>query len=118
MKKLMTLPALLLLLSVAGTARAADPKPAAKPAATPAAAPAKPAAPPSAGSSWSLNDKAGYIIGFNLGKNLRTQEIPVTADQLIKGLHDGLGNTTAQLSEEEIQQTMAAFQEQVAGRQQ
>jgi FKBP-type peptidyl-prolyl cis-trans isomerase FklB len=125
MKKLMTLSALLLLLSVAGTARAADPKPAAKPATTPAAAPAKPAAQPakpaapaSPGSGWSLNDKAGYIIGFNLGKNLRSQEIPVTADQLIKGLHDGLGNTAAQLSEEEIQQTMAAFQEQVAARQQ
>jgi len=129
MKKLMTLSALLLLLSVAGTARAADPKTAAKPAATPtssaaaapakpAPAPAKPAGPPSAGSSWSLNDKAGYIIGFNLGKNLRSQEIPVTADQLIKGLHDGLGNATAALSDEEIQQTMAAFQEQVAARQQ
>jgi FKBP-type peptidyl-prolyl cis-trans isomerase FklB len=125
MKKLMTLSALLVLLSVAGTARAADPKPAAKPAAAPTAAPAKPAAepakpagPPSAGSSWSLNDKAGYIIGFNLGKNLRTQEIPVTSDQLIKGLHDGLGNIAAQLSDEEIQQAMGAFQEQVAARQQ
>ena len=130
MKKLTTLSALLLLVSVAGTARAADPKPAAtaKPAAAPAAPakpatakpaePAKAAGPASPGAGWSLNDKAGYIIGFNLGKNLRTQEIPVTADQLVKGLHDGLSNAAAQLSDEEIQATMGAFQEQVAARQQ
>jgi len=127
MKKLMTLSALLLL-AAAGTARAAAPaaKPAAKPAAAPAAAapakpaaePAKPAAPPSPGSGWALNDKAGYIIGYNLGKNLHAQEIPVTADQLIKGLHDGLSSSPAQLSEAEIQETMSAFQQQVVARQQ
>jgi FKBP-type peptidyl-prolyl cis-trans isomerase FklB len=118
MKRLMTLSALLLV-SVAGTARAADQKPAAKPAqstavkpaAQPAAQPAKPAAPPSPGSNWSTEDKAGYIIGFNLGNNLRSQEVPVTADQIIKGLRDGLGNAKGQLSEEEIQATMTQFQQ-------
>jgi FKBP-type peptidyl-prolyl cis-trans isomerase len=124
---MMTLSALLLLFSVAGTARAADPKAApakpappaaAKPATPPAAEPAKPAAPPSPGSGWSLEEKAGYIIGLNLGNNLRNQEIPVTADQIIKGLRDGLGNAKAQLSDEEVQAAMNQFQQQIMAKQQ
>jgi len=134
MKRLMTLFALLLLFSVAGTARAADPKPApAKPAPPPAAKPAAPAAaqpaaqpaappapagPPSPGANWSLEEKAGYIIGLNLGNNLRQQEIPVTADQIIKGLRDGLGNAKAQLADTEIQATMTEFQQQMMAKQQ
>jgi FKBP-type peptidyl-prolyl cis-trans isomerase len=131
MKKMMTLSALLLLVSVAGTARAAAPKTAAKPAANPAKAaaapanpsavtaqPAQPAGPPSPGASWALEDKAGYIIGLNLGNNLRQQEIPVTADQIIKGLRDGLGNAKAQLSDQEIQGAMSQFQQQMAAKQQ
>jgi FKBP-type peptidyl-prolyl cis-trans isomerase len=128
MKRMMTLSALLLLFSVAGTARAAaPPKTAAKPA-PPAAAPANPSAataqpappagPASAGAGWSLEDKAGYIIGLNLGNNLRQQEIPVTADQIIKGLRDGLGNTKAQLTDQEIQGAMSQFQQQIAAKQQ
>jgi len=130
MKRLTTLSALLLLVSVAGTARAADPKAApakpapppaaAKPATPPAAQPAAPApaGPPSPGANWSLEEKAGYIIGLNLGNNLRTQEIPVTADQIIKGLRDGLGNAKAQLADTEIQATMTEFQQQMMARQQ
>lgn len=128
MKRMITLSALLLLTAL-GAAHAADPKPAAaaKPAApaakptTPApaaAAPAKPAGPPSPGSGWSMEEKAGYIIGLNLGNNLRQQEIPVTADQIIKGLRDGLGKAPAQLSDEEIQTTMQSFQQQMMAKQQ
>jgi FKBP-type peptidyl-prolyl cis-trans isomerase len=126
MKKI-TLFALALSLAAAGAARAAE-KPAAAPAkpaqaapatAAPAqAAPATPAAPPSAGAGWPLQDKAGYIIGLNLGNNLRQQEIPVTADQIIKGLRDGLGNAKAQLTDEEIQATMGEFQKQLMAKQQ
>jgi FKBP-type peptidyl-prolyl cis-trans isomerase len=129
MKRMITLSALALVLAASG-ARAAEPqKPAdakAKPAqaaapatAAPAqAAPAAPAAPPSAGAGWPLQDKAGYIIGLNLGNNLRQQEIPVTADQIIKGLRDGLGNAKAQLTDEEIQATMSEFQQQLMAKQQ
>jgi FKBP-type peptidyl-prolyl cis-trans isomerase FklB len=122
MKTLTTLAALLLV-TAAGTAHAADPKPAAKPADKPAAAAAAPAAQPAAapaspGAGWSLEDKAGYIIGLNLGNNLRNQGIPVTADQIIKGLRDGLGNAKAQLSEAEIQSAMGEFQQQMMAKQQ
>lgn len=130
MKRLTTLSALLLLVAAAGTARAADQKPAAKPEAKPAAPaagqaapqataqPAKPAGPPSPGANWPLEEKAGYIIGLNLGNNLRQQGIPVTADQIIKGLRDGLGNAKAQLSDEEIQAAMGEFQQQMVAKQQ
>jgi FKBP-type peptidyl-prolyl cis-trans isomerase len=122
MQRMTTLSALLLLVSVAGTARAADQKPAAKPApstaAKPAAQPAAAAAPASPGSGWSTEDKAGYIIGFNLGNNLRSQEVPVSADQIIKGLRDGLGNAKGQLTDEEIQATMTQFQQTMMAKQQ
>jgi FKBP-type peptidyl-prolyl cis-trans isomerase FklB len=126
MKRLMTVSALLLLFAVAGTARAADQKPAAaKPAAAPPAAakpatpPAsEPAAPPSPGANWSLDEKAGYIIGLNLGNNLRQQEIPVTADQIIRGLRDGLGNAKSQLTDAEVQAAMTEFQQQMMAKQQ
>jgi FKBP-type peptidyl-prolyl cis-trans isomerase len=118
---MMTLSALALLLAATGAARAAEPAAApAKPAQAPATAAPAPAAPatPSAGAGWSLQDKAGYIIGLNLGNNLRQQEIPVTADQIIKGLRDGLGNAKAQLTDEEIQATMSEFQQQLMAKQQ
>ena len=130
MKRLMTLSALLLLVSAAGAVRAAEEKPAAaKPAPpaakpAPAAQPAQPAppaaaqAPASPGAQWPLQDKAGYIIGLNLGNNLRQQEIPVTADQIIKGLRDGLGNAKAQLTDQEIQAAMGEFQQQMMAKQQ
>jgi FKBP-type peptidyl-prolyl cis-trans isomerase len=124
MKKMTTLSALLLLLAAVGTAHAAaaPAKPAAVPAATPVAAapaaPAKPAGPPSPGANWPLEEKAGYIIGLNLGNNLRQQGIPVTADQIMKGLRDGLGNAKAQLSDEEVQAAMGEFQQQMMAKQQ
>ena len=119
MNRLLTLSALLLV-TATGAAHAADPKAApAKPAA-PAAQPAAPAATaaPSPGAGWSLNDKAGYIIGLNLGHNLKQQEIPVTADQIIKGLRDGLGGAAAQLKDDEIQAAMSQFQQQMMAKQQ
>jgi FKBP-type peptidyl-prolyl cis-trans isomerase len=126
MKRLMTLSALLLLFSAAGAVHAAEEKPAAAKPAPPAAKPAQPAAqapapasaPASPGSQWSLPDKAGYIIGLNLGNNLRQQEIPVTADQIIKGLRDGLGNAKSQLTDQEIQAAMTDFQQQMMAKQQ
>jgi FKBP-type peptidyl-prolyl cis-trans isomerase len=129
MKK-MTVLSTLLLLAAVGAASAAPAKPAAKPAAAapaaaapaPAAAapaaPAKPAGPPSPGASWPLEEKAGYIIGLNLGNNLRQQGIPVTADQIMKGLRDGLGSAKAALTDEEIQAAMGEFQQQMQAKQQ
>lgn len=114
MKKLTSLAALLLLTGTIA-ARAdqqqqnAQP-PAEKPAQTQAAAPGdKP---------QSLEDKASYIIGFNLGSNLKQQEIPVSTELIVKGLRDGLGGAKGLLTDEEIQATMTQFQEQMMAKQQ
>lgn len=66
----------------------------------------------------SLHDKASYAIGLNLGGNLKQQEVPVNLDYLIRGLKDGFGGAEAMLSDEEVQTTMQAFQQEVMSMQQ
>ncbi len=114
MKKLTSLAALLLLTATA-SARADQQPSAQQPAQKPATA-TTPAAP--GDKPQSLEDKASYIIGFNLGSNLKQQEIPVSADLIVKGLRDGLGGATGLLTADEIQATMTEFQQQMMAKQQ
>ncbi|HKH45943.1 MAG TPA: FKBP-type peptidyl-prolyl cis-trans isomerase [Thermoanaerobaculia bacterium] len=120
MKKLTSLAALLL---VAATAAAQQPsaqqQPAQKPAAQqPTAQQPAPAQAAPGDKPQSLEDKASYIIGFNLGSNLKQQEIPVSADLIVKGLRDGLGGAKGLLTDEEIQASMTEFQQQMMAKQQ
>ncbi len=106
------LTAALAISSVGGAALAQD-KPAAAPAAPAApAADAKPASP-----FKTLQEKASYIIGLNLGQSLHKQEIPCTGDVIVKGLLDGLSGATPALSPEEIQTVMQEFQQQISAQQ-
>jgi FKBP-type peptidyl-prolyl cis-trans isomerase FklB len=114
MKKLTSLAALLLL---TGTVSArADQQPSAQqqPAQKPAPAPTQTAP---GDKPQSLEDKASYIIGFNLGSNLKQQEIPVSADLIVKGLRDGLGGAKGLLTDEEIQASMTEFQQKMMAKQ-
>ena len=111
MKKLTSLAALLFLAATV-TARA-EQMGTQQPA--PAAAPAQ-AAP--GDKPQSLDDKASYIIGFNLGSNLKKQEIPVNGDLIVKGLRDGLGGAPGLLTDEEIQAVMTEFQQKMMAQQQ
>src|SRR6185436_5041546 len=112
MKKLTSLAALLLVTATVA-ARADEQTGAQQPAQTPAPAQAAPGDKPQ-----SLEDKSSYIIGFNLGSNLKQQEIPVSADLIIKGLRDGLGGAQGLLTAEEIQAAMTEFQQQMMAKQQ
>ncbi|HEV7507347.1 MAG TPA: FKBP-type peptidyl-prolyl cis-trans isomerase [Thermoanaerobaculia bacterium] len=117
MKKFLTLSAALLVVA-AGAAHGQTGKPAQKPAA-PAAQPA-PAAPPAAapsGKPESLQDRASYTIGLNLGKSLKTNEIQANIDLIVKGLRDGLGGGQALLTDEEMQAAMQTLQQQVGAQQ-
>jgi FKBP-type peptidyl-prolyl cis-trans isomerase len=121
MRKTLILPAALLI-AVAVAAGAQSGKPAAKPAAPaqkPAAqsAPATPA-PTSQAAGMSLNDKASYVIGYNLGRTLKQNEVQANSDLINKGLAAGLSGAKAMLTDEEMQSTMQAFQQQVQGQQQ
>jgi FKBP-type peptidyl-prolyl cis-trans isomerase len=118
MRKTFAFPAVLLLVAAvaAGAQQSGqqNQKPAEKPMAQ-TTQPAQPAAPNTAGTAGkpeSLEDRASYSIGLNLGRSLKTNDIKANADLLIKGLRDGLAGQ-ALLTDEEMQATMQAFQEQV-----
>lgn len=122
MKKLASLSALLVLVTV-GAAGAQEPsaqqqqiKPAQPAQQNQPAAPAQ--APPAGAKPQSLEDRASYIIGFNLGSNLKQQEIPVSTEVIIRGLRDGLSGAQAALTDEEIQAAMKEFQEKMGAQQQ
>jgi FKBP-type peptidyl-prolyl cis-trans isomerase len=118
MKKLVTLSAAVLV-AVAGAAHGQQSgQPVQKPAA-PAAQPA-PAAPSTAapgGKTESLQDKASYIIGLNLGKSLKTNDIEANTELILKGLRDGLSGAKPLYTDEEMQATMQSFQQQVMAQQ-
>jgi FKBP-type peptidyl-prolyl cis-trans isomerase len=120
MKKFLTLSAALLVVA-AGAAHGQAGKPAQKPAAPMAAtAQPSPAAAPSAapsGKPESLQDKASYTIGLNLGKSLKTNDIQANIDLIVRGLRDGLGGGAALLTDEEMQTTMQTLQTQVTAQQ-
>jgi FKBP-type peptidyl-prolyl cis-trans isomerase len=82
--------------------------------------PAQPGAaqPPAAGKPESLQDRSSYAIGLNMGRTLKSNEIDVNTDLLIKGIRDGLAGAQALLTDEEIQTTMQSLQQQVAQKQQ
>jgi FKBP-type peptidyl-prolyl cis-trans isomerase FkpA len=111
MRKTLILPATLLvaLAGVAGAQQSGKP-------AAPAQKPATQAAPaPSgqAGKPESLTDRASYIIGFNIGRTFKTNDLQANQDLVLKGLRDGLAGETGMLTPEEMQSTMQALQQQV-----
>src|SRR5215203_1009078 len=115
MRKTLTLPTVLLVAAaVAAGAQQSGQKPAEKPAMQPTQTTAQPSA---AGKPESLLDRASYIIGLNLGKSLKTNEIQANTDLVVKGLRDGLSGAQALLTDEEMQTAMQSFQQQVAQQQ-
>jgi FKBP-type peptidyl-prolyl cis-trans isomerase FklB len=61
----------------------------------------------------SQKDKVSYIIGLNIGTNMKRQSVEVDTDLLLKGLKDGLSGSKPILTEEEMRQTMTAFNEEM-----
>jgi len=118
MRKSLILPAALLFAATA-VAGAQTAKPAQKPAAQPAKPAAQPAAAPAqpsgqqAGKPESVQDRASYVIGYNLGRTLKQNDVNANSDLIVKGLRDGLGGGTGMLTDAEMQSTMQEFQKQV-----
>ena len=110
MRKLVTLAALLLVAAAVTASAQQSGQPAQQPAAAQAA---PPSTPPSPGKPESLQDRASYVIGLNLGRSFKTNEIQVNTDLLLKGIHDGLAGGQALLSDEEMNATMQSLQQQV-----
>src|SRR4030043_1620708 len=55
-------------------------------------------------------EKVSYIIGTDIGGNLKRQSIDIDPNILARGVQDALSGEKPLLSKEEIQETMVAFQ--------
>ena len=61
--------------------------------------------------------KVSYIIGTDIGKNLKKQSIDVDPDLLFMGIKDGLMDNKLLLPDSVIQTCMAAFQQEMMAKQ-
>ncbi|HSE65879.1 MAG TPA: FKBP-type peptidyl-prolyl cis-trans isomerase [Gemmatimonadales bacterium] len=66
-----------------------------------------------ASSLSTTEDKVSYIIGLQMGKSLKEQSITVKQELLIKGFNDGQSGGKALMTDDEIRNTMMAFQQQM-----
>lgn len=62
-------------------------------------------------------DKISYSIGINMGNNLKRQSIDVNPDTLLQGIKDALSGGKALMTEQEINETMTAFQKEMKAKQ-
>ncbi len=58
-------------------------------------------------------DKVSYTIGYEMGKNFKSQNIVVNADIITKGLNDGLQGNQSMMSDKERQDVVASLQKQL-----
>ncbi|HVR28322.1 MAG TPA: FKBP-type peptidyl-prolyl cis-trans isomerase [Thermoanaerobaculia bacterium] len=63
----------------------------------------------------SQQQRVSYAIGLNLGRSLAAQDIEIDFDTLTRGIRDGLAGT-ALLDDQQIQQTMEAFEQEMRTR--
>ncbi len=61
-------------------------------------------------------DKVSYIIGMDIGNNLKKQSIDIDPNILAKGIKDAFTSGKPLLTEKEIQETMTAFQKEMTAK--
>lgn len=62
-------------------------------------------------------EKVSYIIGLDIGTNLKRQSVEIDTDILMKGLKDALSGDKPLLSEDEIRESMNAFRQEMMKKQ-
>ncbi len=62
-------------------------------------------------------DKVSYSIGLDIGSTLKRQLIDVNAELLSNGIKDGLSGSKPLMTDEEVKETMAAFQKDMTAKQ-
>jgi FKBP-type peptidyl-prolyl cis-trans isomerase FklB len=65
----------------------------------------------------SQKEKVSYIIGMDIGMNLKKQTIDIDPTILARGMKDALSGAKPLLTEQEIQETMVAFQKEMMAKQ-
>ena len=64
-----------------------------------------------------MQDRASYVIGYNLGRTLKQNDVNANSDLIVKGLRDGMTGANGMLTDAEMQSTMQEFQKQVQAQQ-
>jgi FKBP-type peptidyl-prolyl cis-trans isomerase FklB len=62
-------------------------------------------------------EKVSYIIGMDIGGNLKKQSIDIDPNILVKGIQAGLAGAKSLLTDQEIQETMVAFKGEMVAKQ-
>ena len=57
-----------------------------------------------------LKDKASYALGLNFGFNFKRQNIDLNSDAFAAGFKDAMSNRKPLMSEQEVRETMMAFE--------
>jgi len=60
-----------------------------------------------------LKEKVSYSIGLNMGSNMKRQSVDIDLNIFAKGIQDGLVGAKPLLTDQEIQETMVAFQKEM-----
>lgn len=63
-------------------------------------------------------DKASYAIGLQIARNMKAQGVPINVDAFSQGFKAGYGGGKTLLTDEEVQQTLQAFQQEMIAKQQ
>jgi len=58
-------------------------------------------------------DKLSYSFGLNMGSQIKSQDIDVNPDVIMRGLHDGLGGKTPLMTQQEIQEVQSFFRKEL-----
>ncbi len=64
-----------------------------------------------------LTDSVSYAIGFDFGKNLKSQEVDLNADIVAQAIKDAKDTSIHVMTDEQIKSVMASFQKQVMTKQ-
>jgi FKBP-type peptidyl-prolyl cis-trans isomerase FklB len=70
------------------------------------------------GTPQTQKDKVSYSIGVNVGKNMKTQGLDLNQEFLIQGIKDGINDAKTAMTEQDMEATMAAFQQEMVGKMQ
>ncbi len=62
-------------------------------------------------------DRVSYVIGMDIGTNLKRQSIEINPDILLRGLRDGLSGSKPLMTDQEMRETIAAFQKEIQAKQ-
>jgi FKBP-type peptidyl-prolyl cis-trans isomerase len=62
-------------------------------------------------------EKLSYVIGVDIGKALQKQGVPIDPEIVAKGIKDGVSGGKLLMSDQEIQETMMAFQKEMRAKQ-